>query len=91
MCGVPIKDRSHTLISTNVVFGSLALLALGVRIMVSLQQHIWGTDDWCVLAAWVFAMPVTVGQAVCGGLGFGRDTWAVASGRIYLIMKVSSP
>jgi len=37
----------------------------------------------------VFAMPVTVGQAVAGGLGFGRDTWAVEAQSIYLIMKVS--
>jgi hypothetical protein len=57
--------------------------------LVSLQQDIWGIDDWCVVGAWVFAMPVTVGQAVCGGLGFGRDTWAVEAKKIYLIMKVS--
>ncbi|KAH5398042.1 hypothetical protein HBI23_132680 [Parastagonospora nodorum] len=87
-CGIPIKDRTHALITTNVVFGSLALLALGIRVLVSLQQHIWGWDDWCVVGAWVFAMPVTVGQAVAGGLGFGRDTWAVEAGRIYVIMKI---
>lgn len=37
----------------------------------------------------MFAMPVTVGQAVAGGLGFGRDTWAVEAQSIYVIMKVS--
>jgi hypothetical protein len=89
MCGIPIKDRSHELIFTNAVFGALAFVALGIRLVVSLQQHIFGMDDASAVAAMVFAAPVTFGQIVCGVLGFGRDTWAVPSENIYIILKVS--
>jgi hypothetical protein len=89
MCGIPIKDRSHHLIITNAVFGALAFVALGIRLVVSLQQHIFGMDDASAVAAMVFAAPVTFGQVVCGVLGFGRDTWAVPSENIYIILKVS--
>lgn len=89
MCGIPIQDRSHILIITNAVFGGLALLALLIRMQVSLNQHIFGLDDFCAVGAYVFAAPVTFGQLVCGIYGFGKDTWAVPPENIYLIMKVS--
>jgi hypothetical protein len=88
MCGIPIRDRSSQLIITNAVFGALALFALGIRMIVSLQQHIFGYDDFCTVVAYIFAAPVTFGQLVCGLLGFGKDTWAVPAKNIYLIMKV---
>jgi hypothetical protein len=72
----------------NAVFGTLAFVALGIRIFVSLQQHIFGYDDSCAVLALVFAVPVTFGQLACGILGFGKDTWAVPIDNIYVIMKV---
>jgi hypothetical protein len=72
----------------NAVFGTLAFVALGIRIFVSLQQHIFGYDDSCAVLALVFAVPVTFGQLACGILGFGKDTWAVPVDNIYVIMKV---
>lgn len=88
MCDIPAKDLTSALITTNAVFGALALFALCIRMLVSLQQHIFGYDDFCALIAYAFAAPVTFGQLVCGVLGFGRDTWAVPANNIYLIMKV---
>jgi hypothetical protein len=88
MCDIPIKDRSSKLIIVNAVFGTLALIALGIRMMVSLKQHIFGYDDFCAVVAYVFAAPVTFGQLACGVLGFGKDTWAVPPKNIYVIMKV---
>lgn len=88
MCGVPIKDRSSQLIITNAVFGGLAFVALLVRIQVSIQQHIFGLDDFSAIVAYIFAAPVTFGQLVCGLLGFGKDTWAVSPEYIYMIMKI---
>ncbi|KAH8724240.1 hypothetical protein GQ44DRAFT_618657 [Phaeosphaeriaceae sp. PMI808] len=88
MCDIPIRDRSKSLIITNAVFGALALVALGIRMLVSIQQHIFGLDDACAIVASVFAAPVTYGQLVCGLLGFGKDTWAVPPENIYTIMKV---
>jgi hypothetical protein len=88
MCDIPIKDRSSQLIIVNAVFGALAFVALGIRLLVSIQQHIFGYDDLCAVLAMVFAAPVTFGQVACGMLGFGRDTWAVPSKNIYIILKV---
>ena len=88
MCDIPIGDRSSQLIIVNAVFGALALIALGIRMLVSLQQHIFGYDDSCAVIAYVFAAPVTFGQIACGLLGFGKDTWAVPPENIYMIMKV---
>jgi hypothetical protein len=88
MCDIPIKDRTSALITTNAVFGALALIALCIRMIVSLQQNIFGYDDFLALVAYTFAAPVTFGQLVCGVLGFGRDTWAVPAENIYTIMKV---
>jgi hypothetical protein len=88
ICGIPTKDRSHRLIITNTVFGSLALLALGIRLVVSLPQHVFGLDGASAVAAMLFAVCVTVGQIVSGVLGFERDTWAVPSGNMYKTLKV---
>lgn len=90
LCGIPIKDRSNQLIITNAVFGALALLALLIRLQVSIQQHIFGLDDFSAVVAYTFSAPVTFGQLVCGVFGFGKDTWAVPPENIYLIMKVRS-
>jgi len=87
MCGIPIRDRSEILITVNAVFGVLALLALGIRLLVSFQQHIFGNDDICAIVGHVFSAPVTFGQIACGTLGFGKDTWAVSASNIYLILK----
>lgn len=88
MCGIPIRDRSSNIIIVNAVFGTLALIALVIRMLVSIRQKIFGTDDLCAIIAYVFAAPVTYGQLACGILGFGKDTWAVPPENIYLIMKV---
>lgn len=90
MCGIPIKDRSSHLIITNAVFGGLALIALLIRMQVSIQQHIFGLDDFSAVIAYLFAAPVTFGQLYCGLLGFGKDTWAVPPENIYKIMKVGT-
>lgn len=55
---------------------------------VSVQQKIFGLDDYCAVLAYVFAAPVAFGQLACGVLGFGKDTWAVPPENIHLIMKV---
>lgn len=55
--------------------------------LVSLQQHIFGYDDFCAVLSMVFAAPVTFGQLACGLLGFGKDTWAVPTENIYIILK----
>lgn len=88
MCGIESRNRASALIITNAVFGGLALLALAVRMLVSLQAHIYGWDDLCAVVAFLFAAPITFGQIYAGTLGFGKDTWAVPPENIYVIMKV---
>lgn len=88
MCGVASRDRSRVLIVVAVVSGTLALAAIMVRTMTSLQQRMFGIDDVCAVVAYLFSASVTFGQVACGTLGFGKDTWNVSPENITLILQV---
>lgn len=88
MCGREIRDRTQVLFITSVVAGSIALLAVAVRMSVAYIQRSFGLDDIFCLAAEAACLPITLMQCYTPFLGFGKDTWLVSPDNIYSILKV---
>jgi hypothetical protein len=90
MCGAPVRNKGLVLKWAAGVSGTLALFAIIVRVVVALVGNSFGPDDGFAVLAWLFSMPVTIGQFITPYMGFGQDTWMVDPKNIYKILQVSS-
>ena len=90
MCGAPVRNKGVILKWTAGVSGTIAFLAIIVRVGVALVGDSFGWDDSFATLAWVFSTPVTVLQFITPFMGFGQDTWMVDPKHIYTILQVSS-
>ncbi|KAF3017114.1 hypothetical protein E8E14_009184 [Neopestalotiopsis sp. 37M] len=83
-CGVEPVDRTAQVVIVPMVFGALALLAFGVRVMsrVHMGHGTWGMGDWAITAAVVFMIPLLILSIPLSQYGLGKDIWNIPSSNI---------
>ena len=88
ICERPVRDKSQILTDVNVATGTLAFLAVLMRIFIAVRLQGFGYDDFFACLAGCMAVPHFVGSLIVANLGMGRDIWTVAPGTISNILKV---
>lgn len=91
VCKRERRDESHVLFISAVVLGTIAFLAVLMRMFVAAQQKNSGYDDLFALLAACMSVPNSIGLATTAKLGLGKDIWTLTPLQITRIQKVSSP
>jgi hypothetical protein len=95
VCGIPTHDRRYDLITVATTCGSLALLAVFMRLFVAWRQNNFGYDDVCAVLACCAAVSNFV---ICPwqrsmdwgkSHGLGKVTWTVETEDTTQVLKVS--
>ncbi|KAJ1331186.1 CFEM domain-containing protein [Microdochium nivale] len=78
-CQRPVNDRSLVLLVVTPVFGILAILVFGLRVLARglIGWHSWGLDDWLMVPCMVLSIPMTVLSGVVVNYGLGKDIWMI--------------
>jgi hypothetical protein len=89
VCGIPTHDRCYDLITVATTCGSLALLAVFMRLFVAWRQNNFGYDDVCAVLACCAAVPNFVILSLAAKYGLGKDTWTVETEDTTQVLEVS--
>ncbi|CAG7557437.1 unnamed protein product, partial [Fusarium equiseti] len=77
-CDLPIADRRHAVNLTALVFGVLALVFFGMRVVSKTIGFVpYGTDDSLILAAFPLVIVLIAATFVLTSKGLGLDIWHV--------------
>ncbi|KAJ8107711.1 hypothetical protein OPT61_g8678 [Boeremia exigua] len=88
VCDRPVRNGGHVLVICAAVLGSLAFLALLIRIFVAVRQHSFGYDDLFACLAGCMSVPNSIGLAISARIGLGRDIWTLTPFEITRVQKV---
>ncbi|KXJ89363.1 hypothetical protein Micbo1qcDRAFT_235195 [Microdochium bolleyi] len=78
-CQRPVNDRSQPVFVVTPVFGILALIVFGLRVLARgmIGWQSWGVDDWLMIPCVVFSIPLTVLSGLLVRYGLGKDIWMI--------------
>jgi len=88
-CGIPIRDRTRTLIGPVASIGALAVLMVAMRLLdraISAQAQL-GWDDLLIGLSGIISFGMNVPVIVAASLGFGRDMWGIPADNITESLK----
>lgn len=88
MCERPIRDRTKISSVLCGITGSLAIIAVILRMINTWQCENFAMDDACALLAGLFVIPENAATFATGPAGFGKDIWTVPFDKITYILKV---
>ncbi|KAF9697007.1 hypothetical protein EKO04_004570 [Ascochyta lentis] len=88
-CGIPVRDKTKTLIGPVASIGSLALVMVVMRLVDrALSAHAQlGWDDLLIGLSGVISLGMNVPVIVAASLGFGRDMWGIPADNITESLK----
>lgn len=76
------------LVNCAAVLGTIAFLAVLMRLLVAIRQRSFGYDDLFACLAACMSVPNSIGLATSAKLGLGRDMWTLTSYEITRVQKV---
>ncbi|KAK0113101.1 hypothetical protein ONS95_014805 [Cadophora gregata] len=88
ICSRPIRDRTNTVSVTAIVGVSLALLALLLRLLSRIKSRRPGMDDWTMIIAMGFVIPLSAMAVTLANHGLGKDIWSVQFENITHILYI---
>ncbi|KAH7018230.1 uncharacterized protein B0I36DRAFT_368269 [Microdochium trichocladiopsis] len=76
-CKRPVNDRSLPVVVVTPVFGALALVIFGLRVLARgvVGWQSWGLDDWLMIPCVLLSIPMTVLSGLLVKYGLGKDIW----------------
>ncbi len=89
VCDRPIRDEGHVLVTCAAVLGTIAFLAVLMRVSVAWRQKSFGLDDMFACLAACMSVPNSIGLATSAKLGLGRDIWTLTPFEITRVQKVT--
>lgn len=87
ICDRPRRDEGRVLLVCTAVLGTLAFIAVLVRVSVAVRQKSLGYDDLFACFAACMSVPNSIGLAVSARLGLGRDIWTLTPSEITRVQK----
>lgn len=78
-CKRPVNDRTTEVIVSTPVFGALAVLVFGLRVLARgvVGWQSWGWDDWLMVPCVLLSIPMSVLSGILANYGLGKDIWMV--------------
>ena len=79
LCGAPIRDRSQSLITSDIILGTISGVVVLIRIVFKLWTHLGiSGDDWWIMLSIAIGIPSTIiiPQGTTAN-GLGKDVWTV--------------
>ncbi|KAJ1324311.1 CFEM domain-containing protein [Microdochium nivale] len=78
-CQRPVKDRTLSIYIVMPVFGFLALIVFGLRVLARglIGWHSWGLDDWLMIPCVILSIPMLVLLVILTKYGLGKDIWMI--------------
>ncbi|KAF2732466.1 hypothetical protein EJ04DRAFT_565929 [Polyplosphaeria fusca] len=88
--GGPVRDHTHLVSYISLIAGSVAVLAVILRIFARLPccGGTWGLDDWAILVAMLPVLPLTGLSVPLANDGLGKDMWTVPFDKITHILHI---
>ncbi|KAI0403197.1 hypothetical protein F4802DRAFT_616979, partial [Xylaria palmicola] len=87
LCGAEVRDNTVVTPVITAVSGTLALIAVIMRILAALSNRTLQPADVCAILALVTGIPLAVLEFIMSTVGFGKDIWTLTPSRITRIVK----
>ncbi|KAH6699944.1 hypothetical protein BKA61DRAFT_706069 [Leptodontidium sp. MPI-SDFR-AT-0119] len=89
ICNRPLRNRTNVVSITAIVGVSLALLAVMLRFLSRMKSRKPGMDDWTMIIAMGFVIPLSAMAIILANHGLGKDIWSVPFENITHVLYVS--
>lgn len=88
ICRRPLRNRSKAVSIPGVIGISLALPVFILRLLARIMSLQFGMDDWAMIAAMGFVIPLSAMAVVLADCGLGKDVWSIPFGNITYILHI---
>ncbi|KAH6704158.1 hypothetical protein BKA61DRAFT_560083 [Leptodontidium sp. MPI-SDFR-AT-0119] len=88
ICNRPLRNRTNIVSITAIVGVSLALLAVMLRFLSRMKSRKPGMDDWTMIIAMGFVIPLSAMAIILANHGLGKDIWSVPFENITHILYI---
>ncbi|PVH75952.1 hypothetical protein DL98DRAFT_465808 [Cadophora sp. DSE1049] len=88
ICHQPLRDRSKLVSTAGLVGIALSLLAVVLRILARAIGGQFGMDDWTMIVAMGFVIPISAMAVVLADRGMGKDIWSIPFDDITYILHI---